>query len=217
MTEQLKGTSMDVLPLRLDEEIRRDEEQTQEGMNKEVKKLSREGSFSRANRPEYEITYHINETDIGFEDVLDKLNGINSKVLDKNYDREGSKDVGYIGDNDNDLRRYMEWLFLPDEVFDVREVDLMVDSEMPAWNETYWVAGYSTAEGDRQEFGPFNSFEGPPLNYAMVCINDEDTNSLYDYSVVETSKYHPQAKLDQYTEDGSFPQEVLKEGPDTLE
>lgn len=215
MNKQVPKSRNDVLPLRLDEEIRRDEAESRESVSKELQELSRTGDYSRAQGPDYDVVYHIDDTDVEFEDVLEELEGINSKVLEKEYDREGSKSSGYVGDQDIDLKRYMEWFFLPDEVFDVREIDIMAD-DTPAWNDVYWVAGYSSIEDDRQEFGPFDSFEGPPLRYTMAAINDEESESLFDYSVIESSRYHPQVKMDQYTEDGTFPQKVLEKGPDSL-
>lgn len=215
MSKQIPKSRNDVLPLRLDEEIRRDEAESQESVSKELQELSRSGDYSRTQGPDYDINYNIKDTDIEFEDVLGELDGINERVTEKRFEKDGSKSTGYIGDGDIDLRKYMEWFFLSEEVFDVREIEVMAD-DTPAWNDVYWVAGYSSIEEDKQEFGPFDSFEGPPLNYAMVCIHDEESESLFDYSIVESSRYHPQVKMDQYTEDGTFPQSVLEEGPESL-
>lgn len=213
MNKQKSEGRNDVLPLRLDEEIRRDERDSRESVGKNLQEASRTDSYLRSQESEYDLVYHINETDIGFEDVLEALEGVKSEVLEKDYDREGNKSTNYLGDQEISSGKYMEWFFLPEEVFDVREVDVMSDGR-PAWNDVYWVAGYSSVEEDRREFGPFDSFEGPPLKYAMIALSDPGSDSVYDHSIIEGSTYHPQVKMDQYTEDGTFPQEVLEEGPD---
>jgi len=214
MSEQLSRNRNDVLPLRLDEQIRRDEEESRKHVSKELQELARSGSYSRTQSPDYDVVYDITETDVEFQDVLDELDGITSRILEKEFDTQGKKSRSYVGNEDTDLKKYMEWFFLPEEVFDVRSIDVMAD-DTPAWNDIYWIAGYSSQEEDKREFGPFDSFEGPPLRYAMIAINDEEQESLFDYSVIESSRYHPQVKMDQYTEDGTFPQEVIEEGPES--
>lgn len=215
MSKQVPEHRNDVLPLRLDEEIRRDEAESQENMRKELQERSRSGNYSRASDPELNISYNTYDADVEFEDVLDELDGIDSRILKKEYDKDGGISAEYVGDGEFDLRKYMEWFFSPEEVFDVRKIDVAAD-EIQLWNDVYWVAGYSGFEEDKCEFGPFDSFEGPPLRYANVRIDNEGSESLFDYSIIESSRYHPQAKLDQYTEDGAYPQEVLEEGPDSF-
>lgn len=214
MSNQVSRSRNDVLPIRLDEQIRRDEEESRKEIKDEVQRIVRGGSYSWSNGPDYDIVYNITENDIQFEDILEELEGITSRVLEREFSKDGEKSKSYVRDDDNDLKRYMEWFFQPQEVFDVREIDILID-DTPVWNDIFYVGGYSGIEEDKQEFGPFDSFEGPPLKYALVFVNNEEQESFFDYSGIESSTYHPQVKLDQYTEDGTYPQEVLKQGPET--
>ena len=203
----------DVLPLRLDEEIEKDKEDSHEVIARKFKENSRAGMRSKGSASDLYIIYRSVDSDIGWNDVLKSLDGISSKVLEIEYDKDGKKSRNSVGDESVDFSKYMERFFLPEEVFEVKEVEYSANG-IPAWEEIYWVGGYSGEIEEKQRFGPFDSFEGPPLKYAMIGINDEYSLSLFDYSAIESKIYHPQAKLDQYTEDGKFPQEVLKEGLD---
>jgi len=210
MSQQVPKTRTDVLPLRLDQEIRDDEKESRKSADRNFKELSRSNTLSVARRNNYTINYRIDDSEVGFEDILNQVDGQRSRVLEKEFDEKGAKSTQYVKGDDIDFKDYLEWFFLPEEVFDVRKVDVMAD-DTPAWNDVYWVGGYSDQE-ESYEFGPFDSFEGPSLRYAMVAL-DEQNESLFDNSSLEVSIYHPEAKLDQYTEDGTFPQDVLREGP----
>ena len=215
VSKQKPRNRLDILPLRLDEEIRQDEQHSQQNVGKQLTQLSRSGEFSNPDQQDFDVEYVINDTEIGFDEIINEIDGIVSRVLVREYDKQDNEFSEYIGDEDIVLTDYLEWFFTPEEVFDTRSMDLFIDDQK-AWEKVYWVAGYSSLEEDMQEFGPFDSFEGPPLRYAMVNVNKPEEDSLYDYSSIETSTYHPQVKLDRYTEDGSFPQQVLEQGPETI-
>ena len=215
MTNRVSLDEVNVVPTRIDEEIRRDEKESQESMEEEFKRISRHQSVKHAQENTYDIQYTIIDKELGFQDVLDVLKGENSHILEKqHYFNNGDTEIDseYVaGKEKMDLQTYMEWFFTPEEVQEVRKVDMMAD-DIPAWNNVYWVGGHSTEYEDQREFGPYDSFEGPQLKYAMVAVNDEETESLFDYSAIETTVYHPEIKLDNYTDNGTYPQDVLKEG-----